>query len=63
MALGKTGSAFYLLILFHFILFFWPRHVACGILDPQPGIKPEPSAVKVWSPTTGPPGNSLVSDF
>ena len=23
-----------------FSLFFWPSHVACGILVPQPGIKP-----------------------
>ena len=28
---------------------FWPCCVACGILFPWPGIKPEPSAVKVWS--------------
>ena len=29
---------------------FWPRCVACGILIPQPGIKPAPSAVNAWSP-------------
>ena len=29
---------------------FWLRHRACGILAPQPGIEPRPSAVKVWSP-------------
>ena len=30
--------------------FFWLHHVACGILVPQPGIKPRPSAVRAWSP-------------
>ena len=30
--------------------FFWPCHTACGILVPQPGTEPEPSAVKAWSP-------------
>ena len=30
--------------------FFWPYQVAYGILVPHPGIKPVPSAVKVWSP-------------
>ena len=36
-------------------LFLWPRHVAGGILAPQPGIEPSPSAVAVqganhWAP-------------
>ena len=31
-------------------LFFKPCHIAFGILVPQPGIKPEPSAVKVQNP-------------
>ena len=30
--------------------FFWPCRMACGILVPQLGIKPMPSAVKVQSP-------------
>ena len=30
--------------------FFWPHRVACGILVPQPGIEPGPSAVKARSP-------------
>ena len=30
--------------------FFWPCHVACGILVPGPGTEPVPSAVKVQSP-------------
>ena len=29
---------------------FLPRCVASGILVPQPGIEPRPSAVKAWSP-------------
>ena len=29
---------------------FWPCHMACGILVPQPGIKPAPPAVGVRSP-------------
>ena len=33
-----------------FFFFFGPRHVPCGILVPQPGIEPGPSAVKVQSP-------------
>ena len=31
-------------------VFFWLSHMACGILVPQPGIEPGPSAVKAWSP-------------
>ena len=27
-------------------LFFWPHHMACGILVSQPGIEPEPLAVE-----------------
>ena len=30
--------------------FFWLHHPACGILAPQPGIEPAPSAVKAGSP-------------
>ena len=33
-----------------FFFFFWPHHVACGMLVTQPGIEPGPLAVKVWSP-------------
>ena len=35
---------------FYFYLVFWPCRAACGILVPQPGIEPAPSAVKAWSP-------------
>ena len=29
--------------------FFWPCHVACGILVPRPGTEPVPPAVEVQS--------------
>ena len=32
------------------LFFFLPRHAACRILVPQPGIEPRPLAVKVPSP-------------
>ena len=32
-----------------FFLFFWPRHAACGILVPQPGIEPMPPIMEVQS--------------
>ena len=32
-----------------FFFFFWPCRTACGILVPQPGIKPMPPAVEAWS--------------
>ena len=34
-----------------------PHSTACGILVPQPGIKPFRPSVEVQSLTTGPPGN------
>ena len=39
-----------LLIFMPNLSIFWLCHVACGILFPQPGIKPRPLAVKVQSP-------------
>lgn len=36
-------------------VFFWLYHIAYRILVPQPGVKPTPSAVEVWSITTGSP--------
>ena len=35
---------------FYFLFIFWPCHASCGILVPQPGIEPGPSAMKVQSP-------------
>ena len=43
---------------FGFFFFFWPCPAACGILVPQPGIKPTPPALEAWVLTTGPPGKS-----
>ena len=40
----------YILQNWGFFFFFWLSHMACGILVPQPGIEPGPSAVKAWSP-------------
>ena len=40
-------------------LFFFFCHTACGIFVPFPGIETGPSKMRVKSPTTGPPGNSL----
>ena len=40
--------SFLFIFIYLFIYLFWPRHTACGILVPRPGI--EPSAVKVQSP-------------
>ena len=33
-----------------FFFSFWPWHVVCGILFPQLGTEPRPSAVKAQSP-------------
>ena len=30
--------------------FFWSHRTACGILVPQPGNEPGPSAMRAWSP-------------
>ena len=46
-----------LLFLFYVVLFFcWE---ACGILTPQPGIKPIPPALEGKVLATEPPGKSL----
>ena len=49
-----------LLLLFVFWV-FGPE--ACGILVPQPGIKPTPSALKSKVLTTEPPGKSRGGAF
>ena len=43
-------------------MFWFFGHKVCGILAPQPGIKPAPLALEGVVFTTGPPGNSLVFD-
>ena len=40
----------FLNIAYQVLFFFWPHCMACGILVPQPGIKPVPPAVEVQSP-------------
>ena len=42
------------------LFFFWPRHAACGILVPQPGIEPVHPEVEVQSPNHWLPGNSHI---
>ena len=42
--------------LFVFLFFFWPRHVACKTLVPQPGTEPSPAAVEVRRLTHGAAG-------
>ena len=37
-------------IFFLFFYFFWPCLAVCGILVPQPGIEPGPTAMKALSP-------------
>ena len=52
------------MFLYNIILFiFWLQHVACGILVPQPEIKPTPTALKCGVLTTAPPGKSLSRTF
>ena len=33
----------------NFLIYFWPRHMACGILVPWLGIEPAPPALEAWS--------------
>ena len=40
-------------------MFYFFGHKACGILAPQPGIKPTSSALEGEVLTTGPPGKPL----
>ena len=53
------NSLQYCFWVFFFMVFYFLaiRHV--GILAPQPGIKPSPSALESKVLTTGPPGKSL----
>ena len=41
--------AYIFTLIFIIFLFIWLCPVACGILVPQPGIKPAPPALEVWS--------------
>ena len=42
-------SALLFLFFFKLIFIFWPFHLACGILVPQPEIEPSPPAVEALS--------------
>ena len=42
----------------NFFFFFWPHHIACGILVPQPGIDPGPQQ---WKHRTLTPDNQGIS--
>ena len=42
---------------------FWPCHIACEILVPQPRIEPGPQQWKHQVLTTGPPGNSHAKSW
>ena len=46
-----------------FSFFFWPCHMACGILVPQPGIDPRSWQWKHLVLPTGPSENSLPDNF
>ena len=49
--------------LFLFILFFWLRCTACGILFPDQGSNPCPLHWELGVLTTGPSGKSLLYNF
>ena len=44
-------------------MFWFFGREACGILAPQPRIKPAPPALEGKVLTAGPPGNHQVMDF
>ena len=50
----------YVKILILLFMFWFFRHEACGILTPQPGIEPAPSALEGKVLTPGLPGKSLL---
>ena len=50
----------FITILLHFMSWFF-GYKACGILTPQPGIKPIPAALESEILTTGLPGKSPAS--
>ena len=45
----QSGSPITNLLCSPTVVIFWPRHVVCGILVPQPGIKPVLPALEVQS--------------
>ena len=62
--LAAAAASFQMLLLvvvrrWHFILMFWPRHLACEILDPWPRMEPWSMHWKHGVLTTGSPEKSL----
>ena len=49
-SLPCLSASCFCFVLFYSVLFVWPHCAACGILVPQPGIKPGPLAVRATSP-------------
>ena len=45
---------------YFFLCFIFFSKEACGILAPQPGMEPTPSALGGKVLTTGPPGKSVI---
>ena len=54
----KVFIEFFTILLMFYVFGFFGHEVG-GILAPQPGIKPSPSALEGNILTTGPPGKSL----
>ena len=46
---GTLFSVFVCVCVCVCVCVFWPHQAACGILVPQPGIKPKPPALAAWS--------------
>ena len=52
----KAFLPFFFFFKFSLFTYLWSYHVACGILIPQPGIKPEPPTLEGGVLTTVPLG-------
>ena len=48
--LWLSGLGAEILTVWSFPPLFWLHHATCGILVPQPGIKPMPPSLEAWSP-------------
>ena len=61
-AIFKVFIKFITIFILFYVLVFW-GYKACGILTPQPGIKPTPPALEGKVLTTGLPGKSVPGSF
>ena len=61
-AIFKVFIKFVTIFILFYVLVFW-GYKACGILTPQPGIKPTPPALEGKVLTTGLPGKSVPGSF